>query len=225
MDVLIVVLDFLSRVITVLISLGALLGFGFRRWIGAWIDARFKRQVDSELKTLDHNLALALEDKKIALAKDMAVEIERLKSQYAFELDQKRRQLDNDFRKIARLSDAQSSLNETFTVGYTNIFSDLYALDGEYINILNKIQPDFGKTMRDSYRAKAHRSLVELQRKLNEYASYTESELNLQIAEIFRDLSEFMAEGAEDRSRLDELSTKQSMIRIQMRDELLRTST
>ena len=66
---LIVILDFLSRAVALVLALGALIGFAFRHWVTAWIDARFKRQVDTELERLKHQFAMSLEEKKAELTR------------------------------------------------------------------------------------------------------------------------------------------------------------
>jgi hypothetical protein len=222
---LLIVLDFLSRAFAVMLAIGGILGFIFRRWVGAWIDAHFKRQVDTELRSFEHQFLLTLEDRKTALAKDLVTETEQLKIQLAKDLEREKREIDEEFRRRARLLDQQSSLYEVFELEYGAIFSELYALDGDYIDDLNSIDPRLGNGVRDMYLSKAHRKLVEAQEKLAPYQVYVDSDYNLRMAQLFSSLSRFMADGATDKKRLDELALEQGIISVAFKNRLLGETT
>lgn len=87
MDQLIILLDFLSRAFAVLLAVGAFLGFVFRKWVEEWIKARFKRQVDQELKDVEHKHAVALEEKRNTLAKDLNDYTEHLKTKLSAQFE------------------------------------------------------------------------------------------------------------------------------------------
>jgi uncharacterized membrane-anchored protein YhcB (DUF1043 family) len=98
---LLVVLDFLSRAFAMILAVGALLGFVFRKFVSAWIDALFKRKVDSELETLKHQLATSLEERKAELNRHVTSEVETLKGRIAKEMEQEKRALDEEMRRNA----------------------------------------------------------------------------------------------------------------------------
>lgn len=216
------IIDFISRVLTVLIAIGGVLSFLFRRWLGAWIDARFKRQIDKELKTLEHQFASEIEIQKAALAKEFASETERLKSSLATDLERAKRGLDEEYRRKATFFDSTAKLYETFRAGYMTIFTELHAMDTGYIDIYNEAIPKLGDDLRDSNRRAIHRTLVELQEKLLPFQAYTEPELNRQVAELFRDMSLFLSEGASDKQKLDDLSMKESLLSVQLQAQIMK---
>src|SRR6476646_4827479 len=112
MDQLITVLDFLSRAIALLLAAGALLGFALRKWVGAWIDARFKRQLDQELRGVEHKFAVPLEDKKNALAKDLNDYTEHLRIKLASQFEREKHNIDEEFKTRARILDERSKFAE-----------------------------------------------------------------------------------------------------------------
>jgi hypothetical protein len=214
-------INVLSQILTVIIALGGFLGFVLRKQIGAWIDSRFKVKVGTELKQIEHNHTLELEKIKQEQAKELIKISEGLKADLALDLERKKRELDEEFRMKTRFFDANSSFYETFQTGYTSILTELYALDGEHMDALNSVQPSFGKAVRDSYLKKAHRSLIALNEELTKLQSYLDSHRNLQISKLFADLSKFMADGAMDKQRLDQLSMEKSVIGVEMKNELM----
>lgn len=170
---------------------------------------------------MDHQFLSNLEEKKSALAKDLMTETEQLKAVILKDVEREKRQLDEEFRRKTRLFDQMSSLYEAFHLEYGTIISEIYALDGEYIDKLNSIDPRLGEGVRASFLSKVHRRLIETQEKLAPFQAYISSDYNLRIAKLFAALSTFMADGAKDRKRLDELALEHGMIAVELQSELL----
>jgi hypothetical protein len=225
MNDLVIFLDFLSRAFAVLLAIGGILGFFFRRWVGAWIDAHFKQKVDTELKSLEHQHSLALEEKKSSLAKELIIESEQLKAGIGKDLEREKRQLDEIFRRKTRIFDQKSSLYSTFEVEYSAIFAEMYALDGKYMDKLNSTDPRLGNAIRESFLSKAHSRLVEAQQKLAPFQPFVEVDYKLRMAKLFAALSTFMADGATDKKRLDELALEKGIISAELQSELLDETT
>jgi hypothetical protein len=74
-------LDIMSRALPVLLALSGIIAFVFREWIKKWIEAHFRKTVDSELELLRSQLSESLEGKKATLAKELAIQTETLKAQ------------------------------------------------------------------------------------------------------------------------------------------------
>src|SRR5277367_7203192 len=91
---LLIIIDFLSRTLAVLLAIGGILSFAFHRWIEAWIDARFKRRLDAELQSTGHQFSLALEEKKTALEEELTTHTEVLRARLTRELEEYKRNLD-----------------------------------------------------------------------------------------------------------------------------------
>ena len=104
------VINFLSQLFVIIIAVGGILGFLFRRFIGAWIDAFFKRRLDNEL-----------EEKKAALVS----ETERLKADLTRELETEKRKLDEKFRIRAQIAEKNLEAYQLFHVEYGAIVTDL----------------------------------------------------------------------------------------------------
>jgi hypothetical protein len=171
-----IIVDFLSRVLAVLLAVGGLLGFAFRRWVAGWIDASFKRKLDTELQSKAHQFSLALEEKKAALAEELAIQTERLRSKLTGELEQYKRTLDETFRRKAGVYDKQLAYYVTFSSEYGEIFAELFALDsGEWVHTLNNMQAGLGDTVRSAFLRKAHRRLIETKEKLAPLEPYMDT--------------------------------------------------
>jgi Skp family chaperone for outer membrane proteins len=114
-------LSILSQILTVLIAIGGFLAFVFRRWVGAWIDARFKRQLDKELKEIDQRFIEHLEEKKTSLAKSLATDVERLKAELTIASERTKRELDAEFRRTAQVFEKETLYYETFVAGMATL--------------------------------------------------------------------------------------------------------
>jgi hypothetical protein len=134
MDQLTIVLEFLSRAIALALAVGALLGFVFRRYVSAWIDAHFKRKVESEVKAIEHTFAVTLEEKKKALAAELNDETETLKNRLATQFERERHNLDEEFKNRARVFEERSRFAEPLARA-------AYDLQSRIWNILNQKPP------------------------------------------------------------------------------------
>jgi len=215
-------LTILSQVLTIAIAIGGALAFFFRKWVGAWIDARFKRQLDKELKEIDQRFLEHLEEKKTSLAKGLAADVERLKADLATSGERSKRELDAEFRKKAQVFEKNSAYYETFAVGYANVITELYALDGQYLDVLESTQKGLGEKIRSAYLLKARQALKETRGKLEPLGIYQETDHVVREAKLFADLSRFITDGAHNKDRLNELAYEKGLIGAEMQLELMR---
>jgi hypothetical protein len=213
-------LDIMSRALPVLLALSGIIAFVFREWIKKWIEAHFRKTVDSELELLRSQLSESLESKKATLAKELAIQTETLKAQLTSSLEREKRALDEEFRRKAKLFDQRSAFYEAFSTGYGAVIVELHALNGDYYNVL-KEYPDLLAQLRKTYLARAHSMLMQADQNLKPHDPYVDSQMNKRIAKLFSDLSRFMADDARDKIRLDELASEMSLIEVTLRDELL----
>jgi Skp family chaperone for outer membrane proteins len=217
---LLILLDFLSRAVAVLLTISAVLGFAFRKFVNAWIDARFKRQVDTELETLRSQLAGNLEEKKSSLAREMNQEIETLKSEFALEIERKKHALDEHWRRDARIYDKNLAFYETYYFEYGQILNELWALQHDFTAPYNKINPELGAQVRSQYVLKTHVQLGEANRKIEPLGAHVDVFLRKRIAQLFSDLSNFLSSDATDKERLGALTLEYGLINATLRSEL-----
>jgi Skp family chaperone for outer membrane proteins len=215
-------LTIISQVLTIVIAIGGALAFFFHKWVGAWIDARFKRQLDEELKEIDQRFLEGLEEKKTSLAKELASDVERLKADLATAGERNKRELDAEFRRKAQVFEKNSMYYETFSAGYGNVITELYALDGEYLDILESTQAGLSEKIRSAYILKALQALNETRLKLEPLGIYQDTQLVVRAAKLFADLSSLMADGVRNRDRLDGLAYEKGLIGAEMQIELMR---
>jgi len=215
------ILDIISKALPVLLVFSGIIAFLSREWIKKWIEAHFRRTVDAELENMKARLAESLEEKKAALSQDLARTTETLKAQLATTLERDKRALDEEFRRKARKFDQQAAYYEAFSIGYTTTIVELYALDGDYYDAI-KQYPDLVAHARQLYLSRAHSLLMQAQQSLKDHEPYADSDLVNRIARLFRDLSSFMAEGARDKNRLDQLATEKSLIQARLKEEIFK---
>lgn len=213
------VLDFLSRFFAVLLAIGSILGFVFRKWIGAWIDARFKRQVDAELESVKYRFSSALEEKKNALAKQSTAELEQLKAKLAQDLEVSKRKLDEEFRRKSSQFDKTSLFYETFHVQFGDVISKLYA-----IHFLDTKQPvlELWPTLRPAHVIEATQLLSKANSEIALHGGYLDNpELSVRTATLYADLSRYIADGTHDRARLDKLALQKGKIGAELQYRLV----
>jgi hypothetical protein len=214
---LIVVLDFLSRVIAVVLAIGGILGFFFRKTVGTWIETRFKASADAVLERYKGQLAESLEVKKATLAG----ELEQRKAQLTKELEQDKLLFSEKIRRNAYQFDKNTSFYETFDVEFSSVISELYALHADYIR-KDENSPLIVE-WRKIWLSRAHSMLIQADGKLALLGQYIDSELRLRVAQLFANLSAFMADAARDKKRLDELALEKGLLADQLRQSLVKT--
>ena len=161
-------------------------------------------------------------EKKTVLVQDLAAHTEGLRAKLTNELERYKRTLDEDFRRKAGVYDKQLAYYVTFSSEYSGIIAELYALDGEWVETLNKMHSGLGGAMRTVFLSKAHRRLMEAQEKLNPLDPYMDTiNVKLRVAHLFNDLSAFIAEGANDGAHLRELALETGYISAGLQLELL----
>ena len=213
------VLDFLSRAFAVLLAIGSILGFVFRKWIGAWIDARFKRQVDAELESIKYQFSSALEEKKSALAKQSTAELEQLKAKLSQDLEASKRKLDEEYRRKSARFDKASLFYETFHLQFGEVISKLFAI--HYVDIREPI-PAIWPTLRPVSIAEARKLLSEAQAAIQPHGAYLDKpDLVVRIATLYADLSKYIADGASDSARLEKLNMDKAMIGAELQYDLV----
>lgn len=212
-----VVLDFLSRVIALILAIGGILGFIFRRFIGTWIDTRFKAKADAALEKLKGELAGSLEVKKANLAR----ELEEKKSQLVRELEHDKLRFGEEIRRGANQFDKNTSYYETYHTEFGSVISELYALHADYITKDEK--NPLIVNWRKVWLLRAHRMLIQANEKLTLVGQYVDSNLRLRVAQLFAALSTFIADEARDEKRLDELAREQALIGIELWQSLVKT--
>lgn len=220
MDTLIVILDFLSRAIAIVLAIGGALAFVFQSIVKGWIDAYFKRRVETQLADKNHALSISLEEKKAALTKELTTEGEALKSRLMKDLEKHKRDLDEAYRRRQIIEQRSLQYFDDFSTGYGTIFVELYALQGNYFKPLESVSVEFVQELRSAMVLKIHQMLVQAQSKLGPSASYIPVELASREARLFADLSTFLSEGANDQTRLNELATEKSMIWAELHTRL-----
>ncbi len=218
---LIVILDFLSRAMALILAIAAVLGFAFRKLVSGWIDARFKRQLDAELETLKHQLATSLEEKKAELTGKVASELENLKGRQAKDLERDKRTLDEQLRRDAALYDRQVGFYEAFDLEYGQVFAELWALQHGFTTKLNALDPALGPAARGEYVRRVHSKLIQAEKNVELQSAFIDVFLRQRIAKLFADLSKFIANGANDEVLLGTLSHEKGMISAELRIMLL----
>jgi len=184
-------------------------------WLSkTWISTRLKNAIK-------HEYDQKLETHKASLTRDFAKEIEMLKGQISKALEQEKKVLDERFRRHAHFFDKNAKLYETFHLEYGSVLTELYALEGDWIDKLNTLDPRLGVEVRASFLLRAHGMLIQAQEKLAPQQAYLDTELSLRIASLFANLSAFMAEGAKDRKRLDELALEKALVSAELRSSLM----
>jgi hypothetical protein len=145
-----------------------------------------------------------------------------LKADLATSGERSKRELDAEFRKKAQVFEKNSAHYETFAVGYANVITELYALDGEYLNILESTQKGLGDKIRNAYLLKARQALNETRGKLEPLGIYQETDHVVREAKLFAELSRFITDGAHNKERLNELAYEKGLIGAEMQMELMR---
>jgi len=207
---LIVILDFLSRAIALVLAIGGFIGFIFRKAVSTWIDTRFKAKADAALEGYKGQLAESLEAKKAVLAR----ELEEKKAQLATDLERDKQLSSEAIRRKAHQFDKNTSFYETFDTEFGTVISELYALHSDYIT--TKEHDPLVIAWRQMWLDRAHKMLTQAHEKLRSQEQYIDSSLKLRVAHLFADLSTFMAGGARDKKRLDELALEVGHITAQL---------
>jgi uncharacterized membrane-anchored protein YhcB (DUF1043 family) len=208
-------LDIITKLVSALIALGGILAFVFRKWVSAKIDAHFKRRLDAELENFKHTLSINLEKEKAKLARDLEIE----KSELLKNLERYKRQLDDEATNKAHLLEKKFEAYEIFYAEYDRVLVELNTLQ-----FLDDEPNPINSELRDVFRLRLISLLQGAQEKLANHNFYISTETKVKIATLYRDLMTFLAEGAKDKARTDELATRESLISAELRVELLGNS-
>jgi hypothetical protein len=204
MQTFLAILDFISRVISLALAIGAVIGFALKSWIEQWIKARFKRQLDLELEERKAGFAAALEEKKAEFARLLGTETETLKAKFTRDLEHEKRALDDKFRREERFTEGAASYYEAFSQEYQKFFITLQLARGN----LFEEYPDTRKEMMGQLTIQ----LLAIQGKLMEKELYVDIAIRQRAAELFTGLVDFMKDNAADDARYNALSQKQGEI-------------
>jgi hypothetical protein len=214
----ITILDFLSRAMAVLLAVGAVLGFAFRKVIEAWIDTRFKAKADEALEGYKAQLAESLEFKKA----DLARQLEEQKAKLTKDLEKDKQSLSEGIRREGYEFEKNRSYYEAFDLEFGTVISELYTLHADYMT--KDSNNPLVAQWREIWLSRSHAMLIEADKKLRALDQYIETDLKVRVARLFRDLSHFMAEGARDKKRLDELALENGLVAAELHN-LVKSST
>ncbi|MGO9596242.1 MAG: hypothetical protein ACLQFT_03980 [Steroidobacteraceae bacterium] len=198
------ILDLVSQVFATILLVGGVLGFAFRKWIAASIDSHFTRKIALELEKVKHDFSRDIEHEKAQLIKD---------------LEAYKRQLDGGVRIASRVSDKKVEAYETYSFEFGRVLTDLQALRHLYV-----ATPPIAPEHLERLRLKALDSLQAAKDKLNTCNFYLDPDITVRIATFYRDLVQFIASGARDESRLEQLTMEEAYIGADLQTSLQRAS-
>jgi hypothetical protein len=205
-------LDFLSRAMAVMLAIAGVVGFAFHKAIEAWIDTRFKAKADEALEGYKAQLAESLESKKAELAR----QLEEQKARLAKDLERDKQSFTEGIRREAYEFDKNRSYYETFDLEFGTVISELYALHADYIT-RDPNNPLIAQ-WRDIWLSRSHAMLIEADKKLRALDQYIGTDLKVRVARLFSDLSRFMAEGARNKEKLDQLALENGLLTTELRN-------
>jgi hypothetical protein len=208
-------LDGASRALTLVLAVGALVGFLLRRWIGAWIDAAFKRKIEAELDRQRHNLALQLERERATLIS----EVQHKKAELDRSNEGHRRKEDRNADLAERISTRRLEAYEAFHTGFGDMMRDLHAL-----RYLDDTEPPIDKAARETLRLRYFANLQLALAGVSAHDLYIDPDLKVRIATLYRDMSGYLSSGATDRVKLDQIATAESEISASMQLEFIHPS-
>jgi len=183
------VLDILSQAFAVILLIGGMIGFIFRKWIAASIDAHFKKQLENE---------------RARLTKD---------------IESYKRQLDGRVRISSRVSDKKVETYEIYYAEYGRVLTELQALRHLYA-----ADPPIDPQYLEASRLNALGLVGAAKDKLHTCDFYVDPDIQVRIAALYHDLVLFIASGAQDESRLDQLTTEEAYIGAEMQTRLIGVS-
>lgn len=208
-------LDGASRALTLVLAVGAFVAFLLRRWIGTWIDAIFKRKVEAELDRQRHSFAIQIERERAALIAEVQnkkAELDRLNEGH-------KRKEDRNAEMVTRISNRRLEAYESFHTGFGDMMRDLHAL-----RFLDDTEPPIDRAARETLRLRYFANLQLARAGVSAHDLYLDADLKVQIATLYRDMSDYLGSGATDRAKLDQIATDESQISALMQSEVIYSS-
>ena len=207
-------LDCLSRAFALVFIAVGLLTFFFRKFVGAAIDASFKRRLDADTERLKSQLGMALEEKKAELNQRFGSELEAVKNKFALDLEQEKQKLAESTRRGARVYDLNAMFYESFRIEYGNCLVNLYAIktlrdlvpNGDAISLV--VSTSIKSNISDLIN-----SISDAQKALGKFDPYVDVvNIGVRVATLYNDLIKFLAGGAENYEVLDKLNNEYGII-------------
>ena len=193
-------LGVLSQALSLALLLLAILAFAFRKWLGALIDSRFKRKLAVELEDLKHGFATEVELQRARLTKD---------------IETHKRQLDASAKIATRIQDKRIDTYETYYVEYGRALVQLHSLYHLYMS-----DPPIDPNFLESTRMDCLRLVRTAEDKMSICALYSDPDLTIRMADLYRNLISYITSGARNWEILNTLTGEQAQIGAEMRFRL-----
>lgn len=205
------VLEVASRVLALVVALGALLSFVFRRWIGAWIDAQFRTRVEEELGRQKHAFSVEIERERARLA----TEAQRQKATLDEQKEAHRRMLDRDAMVRTRILASRLQTYEAFDKHFGDVVVDLHSL-----RVLDQAAPPISPEAREAHRLRTLQKLQEAMRASTDNDFHASVDIKVRVASVYASISNYLVNGARDHDALEEILNMQSLLIAEMRLEV-----